>query len=67
MGLCVSKEGGMANVSIEKPMVNVFTIKGDYFSPDTRTMLVILQMSRIPGITYNVREIDQFQKTSGMQ
>ena len=52
MGLTASKEGG--NTAPEKPTTNIFTIKGDYFSPDTRTMLVILNMSRV-NLTYNFR------------
>jgi hypothetical protein len=59
MGLGLSKEGpaGSTAGAAEKQTTNLFTIKGDYFSPDTRTMMVILKMAK-PSITYNFREID---------
>jgi hypothetical protein len=43
MGLCGSKETGVA--TLDKPGNGILTVWGDYFSPETRTILVILHIA----------------------
>ena len=51
--------GCAAPASIEKPGEGLITVYGDYFSPETRTILAILDIS---GLKYMLKHIDQFQK-----
>jgi hypothetical protein len=43
MGLCGSKEAGVA--TLNSPGTGMLTVWGDYFSPETRTIIVILNLS----------------------
>jgi hypothetical protein len=45
MGMCGSKDSGLA--TLDKPGTGILTVWGDYFSPETRTILVILKLSQI--------------------
>lgn len=51
MGLCGGKEGG----SLERPGSGILTIYGDYFSPETRTLMALIQ---IGGVPHNFHPVD---------
>ena len=54
MGLCGTKEQPI----IDKPVSNVLTVWGDYFSPETRTIMVILSSC---DVKHELNIVDQFQ------
>jgi hypothetical protein len=55
MGLCGSKEAG--GVTIDRPGTGILTVHGDFFSPETRTILVILKLAQVK---FNFQLVDQF-------
>lgn len=54
MGLCGGKESG----SLERPGQGILTVYGDFFSPETRTLMAMIQMG---GIPHNFHPVDQFK------
>ena len=54
MGGCGSKD----NNTLERPGQGVLTIWGDYFTPETRTIVAILQMC---SIKFEFHSVDQFK------
>lgn len=43
MGLC----GGKESNSLERPGQGILTVYGDYFSPETRTLMTIIKMGEV--------------------
>jgi len=43
MGLCGGKENG----ALERPNQGILTVYGDYFSPETRTLMALIRMGDV--------------------
>ena len=55
MGLCTSKE----NQTLDKPGASgILTVHGDYFSPETRTIMVMLHQG---NVKCELHVVDQFK------
>ena len=54
MGLCDSKQDQQP---IDRPGSGKLVVWGDFFSPETRTLLVMLKMANVP---HEFKEINQF-------
>src|SRR5437868_2018667 len=54
MGVCGSKD----NSSLDRPGQGVLTVWGDYFSPETRTILTMLTLGQVK---HEFQAVDQFK------
>jgi hypothetical protein len=45
MGLCGGKESN--NATLDKPAQSILTVWGDFFSPETRTIMIMVKMGTI--------------------
>lgn len=51
MGLC----GGKESNTLERPGQGILTVYGDYFSPETRTLMTMIEMGQVP---HNFHAVD---------
>ena len=51
MGLCQAKPSD----TLDRPGSSILTVWGDFFQPETRTLMIMIQ---IAGINHEFREVD---------
>ena len=59
MGLCESRQGG-SYAALERPKSTILTLYGDHFSPDTRSILILIKMGAGDALPFNFHMVDQF-------